>query len=125
MAVHYIIFLYYSNSKQRNTVTFNRGRNNEVEVPNSNRLSWPQFYQRNRIAVNNKKSEEDQRHREPSGKFDRVLCPDEARVMQKANQIVMYVLNYFMKLVVVVGMLYQIKELGDFKLRGFVVYLCS
>lgn len=92
------------NSKQRNTITINRGRNNnDVDAPsNNNRLSWPQFYQRNRSnlhhtsANNNKKSEDDpNRHREPSGKFERVLCPDEARVMQKANQIVMYVLFFY------------------------------
>lgn len=79
---------------------FNRGRNSEVEVPNNNnghnRLSWPQLYQRNRnnlTSGNSKISESEQRHRDSGGAnaFERVLCPDEARVMQKANQIVMYV----------------------------------
>lgn len=88
------------NSKQRNTIAFNRGRNTEVEVPNNNsghnRLSWPQFYQRNRnnlTSTNSKIPVEDRHSRESGGSsaFERVLCPDEARVMQKANQIVMYV----------------------------------
>lgn len=45
--------------------------------------------------MNNKNSEIEHHHRESGGnpKFERVLCPDEARVMQKANQIVMYVLS--------------------------------
>lgn len=56
-------------------------------------------------TANNKKSDEDTRHREAAGKFERVLCPDEARVMQKANQIVMYVIrlkNNFLLVVVAV-----------------------
>lgn len=90
----------FQNSKQRNTIAFNRGRNTEVEVPNNNsghsRLSWPQFYQRNRnnlSTTNSKTPAEDRHNRDSTGSsaFERVLCPDEARVMQKANQIVMYV----------------------------------
>ncbi|KAF5301534.1 hypothetical protein FQR65_LT08838 [Abscondita terminalis] len=89
-------------SKQRNTVTYNRiGRNNESEVPNSNnnnRLSWPQFYQRNRNSLgisHNRSNEEERRRKDSTGSsphsnaLERVLCPDEARVMQRANQIVM------------------------------------
>lgn len=79
------------------------GRNNDSEVPhshNNNRLSWPQFYQRNRnnIGASNNKSNEDERRRKDSiggtsnsVTLERVLCPDDARVMQRANQIVMYV----------------------------------
>lgn len=81
------------------------GRNNETEVPysnnnNNNRLSWPQFYQRNRNSVGtsySKTNEEERRRKDSVGSgphsaaLERVLCPDEARVMQRANQIVMYV----------------------------------
>lgn len=80
-------------SKQRHTVsTFNRSRD---ESP-SNRLSWPQFYQRNRSANSalTKNNDDERRRRDSSSSqgasaLERVLCPDEARVIQRANQIVM------------------------------------
>lgn len=110
---------YDLNSKQRNTVTLNRGRNNNVDAAdvdttsssssnsnsnNNNRLSWPQFCQRARgnnqhpNNTNSKICEEDAMRPSSTGKFNRVLCPDEARVMQKANQIVMYVPLYLLLL---------------------------
>ncbi|XP_063930776.1 unconventional myosin-IXa-like isoform X2 [Zophobas morio] len=86
-------------SKQRNILSINRlGRNNENEVPsnnNYNRLSWPQFYQRNRgSGAGNKTVDDERRRKDPSGNnpnsaLERVLCPDEARAIQRANQIVM------------------------------------
>ncbi|XP_044259100.1 unconventional myosin-IXa-like [Tribolium madens] len=88
-------------SKQRNILSINRlGRNNENnEVPsnNNNRLSWPQFYQRNRAiggATSNKTLDDERRRKDstgnnPNSALERVLCPDEARAIQRANQIVM------------------------------------
>lgn len=85
-------------SKQRNTISFNRlGRNLDNEQSN-NRLSWPQLYQRNRHSPNSSKNSEDDRRRKDSltGSpnssvgLER-LAPDEARAIQRANQIVMYV----------------------------------
>lgn len=62
------------------------------------RSSWPQFYQRNnRVSLNVAKGEEQRQRKEsmsgqgPAAALERVLCPSEARVMQRANQIVMYV----------------------------------
>lgn len=119
-------FFYDLNSKQRNTITFSRGRNNNVDAAdvdttsssssssnsnsnNNNRLSWPQFYQQRTRGhnlhpnnMNSKKCDEDAVRPTSTGKFDRVLCPDEARVMQKANQIVMYVPLFVVVVVVVV-----------------------
>lgn len=59
-------------------------------------MSWPQFYQRNRsVGVGSKVTDDDKRRRESTGctssALERVLCPDEARAIQRANQIVMYV----------------------------------
>lgn len=113
--VFFSVLFFHAFSKQRNTITFNRiaGRNNnENEVPtsnnnnnNHNRLSWPQFYQRNRnnnSSNNNSKCVEEERSRrkEPSTAncsnsvaLEKVLGLDEARAIQRANQIVMYVQN--------------------------------
>lgn len=72
-------------------------RNVDNESPN-NRLSWPQFYQRTRTSSASTKTwEEDRRRKDtvtagssgPSG-LER-LAPDDARAIQRANQIVMYV----------------------------------
>lgn len=113
-------------SKQRNTVMATRGlRNyneNDAAGNNHNRLSWPQFYyNRNRVSVNagNGKSPEEQgrmSRRDSLGigapgnastaVFDRVLCPDEARVMQRANQIVMYVPAQLQSLILLYYILY-------------------
>ncbi|KAJ8929123.1 hypothetical protein NQ314_018208 [Rhamnusium bicolor] len=88
--------------KQRHPVSFNRtGRNNDNEPAsnnNHNRLSWPQFYQRNRTSGSSSKNTEDDRRRKDStggspgtsAALER-LAPDEARAIQRANQIVMYV----------------------------------
>ncbi|KAJ8975586.1 hypothetical protein NQ317_000015, partial [Molorchus minor] len=91
-------------SKQRHTVSFNRtGRTNaDNDPPTNNRLSWPQFYQRNRGAGGNTKNAEDDRRRKEatggspgsSAALER-LAPDEARAIQRANQIVMYVCLVF------------------------------
>nr|CAI5823164.1 unnamed protein product [Callosobruchus analis] len=87
-------------SKQRNTILFSKGgRNIDCEQSSNNRLSWPQFYQRGRTgSACTKNSEEEQRRRKDSAGggsgttsgLDR-LAPDEARAIQRANQIVMYV----------------------------------
>lgn len=77
--------------------------NSESDVNNHNRLSWPQFYQRTRSVsgggTNYGKYEDERRRKDSlsnnnpnSAALERVLCPSEARVMQKANQIVMYVM---------------------------------
>lgn len=69
-------------------------RNVDNESSN-NRLSWPQFYQRTRSTTNiSKCSEEDRRRKNSqsspgqSAGLER-LPPDEARAIQRANQIVM------------------------------------
>lgn len=80
-------------SKQRNTVSFNRS---SAEATN-NRMSWPQFYQRTKTSSPhaNLETKEDTRKKDqgassrPSAALERVLCPDDARVMQRATQIVM------------------------------------
>lgn len=60
-------------------------------------MSWPQLYQRSRNSLGGsctKNYPEERRYKEPVGSpsaLERVLCPDEAKVMQRANQIVMYV----------------------------------
>lgn len=86
-------------SKQRHTTSpFHRA----VDEAAPNRLSWPQFYQRNRSNQSNatKNNNEDDRLRRDSaancqGSYAlEKLCPDEARVIQRANQIVMYVLRH-------------------------------
>ena len=92
-------------SKQSNTVPINRlGRHNDendVSGNNHNRMSWPQFYQRNRGSTGNfncKVADDDKRQKGTSTgssksiTLERVLCPNEARAMQRASQIVMYVL---------------------------------
>lgn len=110
-----LIIVHNSKQQQRNPVLAGRGiRYNENDTGNShNSLSWPQFYyHRTRVNnVNNNNSggsrpgEEQLRGSAGTGRKDvlgasgspsaaalqRVLCPDEARVMQRANQIVMYV----------------------------------
>ncbi|XP_022914623.2 unconventional myosin-IXa-like isoform X3 [Onthophagus taurus] len=78
------------------------GRNPEPDSSNNHyRLSWPQFYQRTRTVSssagpNDRKSEEEKRRKDSAGNaaansaaLERGLCPNEARVMQRANQIVM------------------------------------
>lgn len=70
-------------------------RNVDNETSN-NRLSWPQFYQRSRCNTNLNKNTEEERRRKnsqcgspgQSAGLDR-LPPDEARAIQRANQIVM------------------------------------
>lgn len=67
----------------------------------SNRSSWPQFYQRTSNKSNNSinsggvdKVDSKTSRRDSmsgSGALERVLCPSEAKVMQRASQIVMYV----------------------------------
>ncbi|GJQ74626.1 Myo9 [Trypoxylus dichotomus] len=92
-------------SKHQNMTAFNRAghpsrNNSETDVNNHNRLSWPQFYQRTRSVssggTNYGKNEDDRRRKDSltnnnpnSAALERVLCPNEARVMQRANQIVM------------------------------------
>ncbi|XP_076251183.1 unconventional myosin-IXb-like isoform X1 [Rhynchophorus ferrugineus] len=81
-------------SKQRHSLSpLNRSTE---ESSTSNHLSWHQFYQRNRTSTNiNVKTNEDDRKRRDSNSsqgtnaLERVLCPDEARAIQRANQIVM------------------------------------
>ncbi|KAJ8918892.1 hypothetical protein NQ315_016794 [Exocentrus adspersus] len=90
-------------SKQRNTAFARLGRNENESSTNSggnNRLSWPQFYQRTRSTSGASKSIEDDRSRRKdstgggsggasnSAALER-LAPDEARAIQRANQIVM------------------------------------
>ncbi|XP_030757921.1 unconventional myosin-IXa-like isoform X2 [Sitophilus oryzae] len=83
-------------SKQRTTVHV-LNRSTEETTASSNRLSWPQFYQRNRSSTTNsaqKSSDEERKRRDSasnqsSAVLDRVLCPDEARAIHRANQIVM------------------------------------
>uniref|UniRef100_A0A6P7FZ73 Unconventional myosin-IXb-like isoform X1 n=1 Tax=Diabrotica virgifera virgifera TaxID=50390 RepID=A0A6P7FZ73_DIAVI len=83
-------------SKQRNTISFNRlGRNLDNESSN-NRLSWPQLYQRNRHSPSSNKNNDDDRRRKdsltgsPSSSVGlERLAPDDARAIQRANQIVM------------------------------------
>lgn len=70
-------------------------RNVDNETSN-NRLSWPQFYQRTRSTTNLNKNTEEERRRKnsqtgspgQSAGLER-LPPDEARAIQRANQIVM------------------------------------
>ncbi|KAK9879186.1 hypothetical protein WA026_004034 [Henosepilachna vigintioctopunctata] len=89
-------------SKQRNNAPANRygGKINDSGASNNshNRLSWPQFYQRNSNSTNKPNGEEkiEKRRKESLGNtsanaaaLERVLCPDEARAIQMANQIVM------------------------------------
>lgn len=93
-----MFFIFIPNSKQRNTVAITRAARNLDNEPTNNRLSWPQFYQRTRSATNlNKNVEEDRRRKDSLGGspgqstgYER-LGPDEARAIQRANQIVMYV----------------------------------
>lgn len=109
-SIHFVLFFcVILFSKQRITLNRTPGRNiNENEVPtsnnnNNNRLSWPQFYQRNRNnnSNNSKNIDEERRRKESTGNssstnavaLERVLGLDEARAIQKANQIVMYVQN--------------------------------
>lgn len=86
----------YLPSKHRHTTSSFHRSNDE---PTSNRLSWPQFYQRNRSNLSTTKINDDDRQRRESSTsqasytLEKVLCPDEARVIQRANQIVMYVIN--------------------------------
>ncbi|XP_048526366.1 unconventional myosin-IXAa isoform X3 [Dendroctonus ponderosae] len=79
-------------SKHRHTTSSFHRSNDE---PTTNRLSWPQFYQRNRSNLSTTKTNDDDRQRRESSTsqasytLEKVLCPDEARVIQRANQIVM------------------------------------
>lgn len=83
-------------SKQRNTVLNYRTTRNVDHESSNNRLSWPQFCQRTRstTAVNKNTEEERRRKSSQSGSpgqsagLER-LPPDEARAIQRANQIVM------------------------------------
>ncbi|XP_017776709.1 PREDICTED: unconventional myosin-IXa-like isoform X2 [Nicrophorus vespilloides] len=83
--------------KQRNMLYQPISRNNETEVPNNQyRLSWPQFYNRGKISNVGKSGENDRSRRKDvvtnsSGQanYDRVLRPEQAMAMQRANQIVM------------------------------------
>lgn len=99
---------YFWFSKHQNTAVKGAGhasRNNtESDINNHNRLSWPQFYQRTRSTTNSGtnygKNADDRRRRDSlsnnnpnSVALERVLCPSEARAMQRANQIVMYVIT--------------------------------
>ncbi|XP_060525524.1 unconventional myosin-IXa-like isoform X2 [Cylas formicarius] len=80
-------------SKQRNSTS---GSYRSSDEP-SNRLSWPQFYQRNRTssgsAIGKIAADERRRHETHTNSgtaaLEKVLCPDEARAIQRANQIVM------------------------------------
>ncbi|KAG5896314.1 hypothetical protein JTB14_030518 [Gonioctena quinquepunctata] len=82
-------------SKQRNMPFSRMGRNSDNESSN-NRLSWPQLYHRNRNSGGSSKNSEDDRRRKDSSNgsssssagLER-LGPDEARAIQRANQIVM------------------------------------
>ncbi|CAG9822727.1 unnamed protein product [Phaedon cochleariae] len=83
-------------SKHRNTISFNRiGRNSDNESSSNNRLSWPNLYQRNKNTSSSNKHADDERRRKdslgsPSGSVGlERLGPDEARALQRANQIVM------------------------------------
>ncbi|XP_066140696.1 unconventional myosin-IXb-like isoform X2 [Euwallacea fornicatus] len=65
-----------------------------VDEASPNRLSWPQFYQRNRSVVPTKNNDEEKLRRETANlqnsyALEKMLCPDEARAIQRANQIVM------------------------------------
>lgn len=87
--------IFYSFSKQRNTVLNYRTTRNVDNEASNNRLSWPQFYQRNRSTTNPNKNIEEERRRKnsqsspgQSAGLER-LPPDEARAIQRANQIVM------------------------------------
>lgn len=111
--VCYNCFTFVPYSKQRNTIALNRlSRNSgsDADAPNNhNRLSWPQFYNRGKASTASKAGGNDEgRTRKDAAvggggggggggphaaAFERVMCPDQARVMQRANQIVMYVLN--------------------------------
>nr|XP_023020766.1 unconventional myosin-IXa-like [Leptinotarsa decemlineata] len=83
-------------SKQRSAMPFSRiGRNSDNESSN-NRLSWPQLYHRNRNSGSNNKNTDDDRRRKDSSNGGasssaglQRLGPDEARAIQRANQIVM------------------------------------
>lgn len=80
------------------------------EITNdSNRLSWPLLYQgtKNSTSFTISKTNDKERHIKDSSSLgtkssislERVLCPDDAKVMQKANQIVMYVFIYILLVV--------------------------
>lgn len=109
----------YIFSKQRNTVMSNINRDltndndlNSTGTNSHSRLSWPQFHRSRfnnssggtQLLSNTNKINNDDKNtkqmsannrrdliNQPKVGLERVLCPDEARVMYRANQIVMYV----------------------------------
>lgn len=89
------MFIFHFLSKQRHTINLSRRVNDNEYMHNRHTL---QFYQRNRSTYPfGKSADEDRRRKDSSGSnpnsaaLERVLCPDEARVLQRANQIVQYV----------------------------------
>lgn len=76
-------------SKQNNE-TFDEQRNKEPLSQRNNRLSWPQFSSSNQLPYNNKQRTPSDSENKQS--LRRVINPEEAKVFERANQIVMYVL---------------------------------
>lgn len=90
-------FFFNFHSKQRHTINLPRRINDNEYTQNRQTL---QFYQRNRSTFGyafGKSNDEERRRKDSTGNspnsaaLERALCPDEARVMQRANQIVQYV----------------------------------
>lgn len=79
-----------STQSQQNNDTFDEQRNNEPLGQRNNRLSWPQFCSTSQIPYSNK-----QRMSPDKQSVRRVINPEEAKVFERATQIVMYVLFWW------------------------------
>lgn len=93
------VIVTFSFSKQRHTINLPR-RVNDNEFSQNRQNVVLQQHPRGRSTLGytfGKNSDDERRRKDSSGnnpntvKLQRVLCPDEARVMQRANQIVQYV----------------------------------
>lgn len=79
-----------STRSKQNNETFDDQRNKELLNQRNNRLSWPQISSPNQLPYSNKQRIPSDNENKQS--LRRVINPEEAKVFERANQIVMYVL---------------------------------